>query len=270
MTIETQMCLQFADLLWRLSHIAPKGLPEARIVLCGHPAREVSTHEPGGLGVIALAEEAVRILVALHGEDSPLLLPKLKDLFELCASYADVVGANDAAQRGAALAARVLQAGSPLLADAREKAESAAEILDSVLSDLRRAGGSIPAAHTRRAVQLAALEFYASGEIPGAGTDGLRIIVDMPEGAAQKSLKRAKKLEAESARAAARLNTPCTGCGASPGEGAPAFKRCAACQAVAYCTRECQKAHWKKAHKRECATLAGAAPGGGAANAPSA
>jgi hypothetical protein len=55
----------------------------------------------------------------------------------------------------------------------------------------------------------------------------------------------------------------------SPAAGAPAFKRCAACQAVAYCTRECQKAHWKKAHKRECATLAGAA-GGAAANAPSA
>jgi hypothetical protein len=75
----------------------------------------------------------------------------------------------------------------------------------------------------------------------------------------QEMFEHDKKMQAESARAAARHDTPCTGCGASRAEGAPAFKRCAACQAVAYCTRECQKAHWKKAHKRDCATLAGAA-----------
>lgn len=36
------------------------------------------------------------------------------------------------------------------------------------------------------------------------------------------------------------------------GSAAP-FKRCSQCRAVAYCSRECQAAHWKKGHKKACA-----------------
>jgi hypothetical protein len=40
---------------------------------------------------------------------------------------------------------------------------------------------------------------------------------------------------------------------------APPFKLCSACKKVSYCNADCQKGHWKRAHKRECATLAGTA-----------
>ena len=57
-----------------------------------------------------------------------------------------------------------------------------------------------------------------------------------------------------------RLETPCAGCGAVRKVDALPYKNCSACRAVCYCTRECQKKHWK-AHKRECATLAAGADG---------
>ncbi|GAD95501.1 hypothetical protein PMAA_027550 [Paecilomyces variotii No. 5] len=34
------------------------------------------------------------------------------------------------------------------------------------------------------------------------------------------------------------------------------LKRCARCQATMYCSRECQKAHWKAAHKSQCVWFA--------------
>ena len=40
-------------------------------------------------------------------------------------------------------------------------------------------------------------------------------------------------------------------------EGFPAAKlrACQRCQRVVYCGRECQKYHWKRSHKKECAAL---------------
>ena len=35
----------------------------------------------------------------------------------------------------------------------------------------------------------------------------------------------------------------------------PLIQICSACRAVRYCSAECQRAHWKKGHKRACATL---------------
>lgn len=34
--------------------------------------------------------------------------------------------------------------------------------------------------------------------------------------------------------------------------GGTPFKRCSQCRAVAYCSRECQAAHWRKGHKKAC------------------
>ena len=38
--------------------------------------------------------------------------------------------------------------------------------------------------------------------------------------------------------------------------GAPsAANSCAGCQMVSYCSRDCQKSHWKSGHRNECASL---------------
>jgi hypothetical protein len=63
----------------------------------------------------------------------------------------------------------------------------------------------------------------------------------------------------------AELSGACAGCGAAKG----ARHRCAACRAVVYCSKACQKAHWKE-HRGPCAAAAAAcvavvpprAPGG--------
>ena len=34
------------------------------------------------------------------------------------------------------------------------------------------------------------------------------------------------------------------------------MKKCAKCKQVFYCSRECQVAHWKSGHRRECEQLA--------------
>jgi hypothetical protein len=36
---------------------------------------------------------------------------------------------------------------------------------------------------------------------------------------------------------------------------APPLKRCSNCLAVAYCSFDCQKEHWKKQHKHDCASM---------------
>jgi hypothetical protein len=46
-------------------------------------------------------------------------------------------------------------------------------------------------------------------------------------------------------------DTPCIVCGEMNGT-----KPCASCKSVVYCSRKCQKAHWKK-HKKECGSIDG-------------
>jgi hypothetical protein len=64
------------------------------------------------------------------------------------------------------------------------------------------------------------------------------------------------RMRSASARAT-RHEMPCAGCGAVPERDVPRFRRCGACNAVAYCGVECQRLHWRRQHKRECSTLAG-------------
>ena len=49
---------------------------------------------------------------------------------------------------------------------------------------------------------------------------------------------------------AGQLEITCLKCGKEEEPGAK-FKKCGKCEDVCYCSRECQKAHWKE-HKKEC------------------
>lgn len=44
----------------------------------------------------------------------------------------------------------------------------------------------------------------------------------------------------------------CAGCGAEQGLDGNGFKVCGKCGKSQYCSKECQKAHWQMAHKKEC------------------
>ena len=48
----------------------------------------------------------------------------------------------------------------------------------------------------------------------------------------------------------------CAGCGKHYER--TALKRCSKCLGVAYCSRECQVAHWKGGHKQHCQEIAAA------------
>ncbi len=44
----------------------------------------------------------------------------------------------------------------------------------------------------------------------------------------------------------------CAACKREHKHGEDSFKVCSACRVPHYCTKECQRAHWRTAHKREC------------------
>ena len=77
-------------------------------------------------------------------------------------------------------------------------------------------------------------------------------------GARAEVVELATKLAAVSPAVAAMLCAPsrqCAQCLAlQPKEnvGQAKFKMCAACRCPVYCSPECQKLHWKKAHKKQC------------------
>lgn len=51
----------------------------------------------------------------------------------------------------------------------------------------------------------------------------------------------------------------CWNCGKTPAAAAnnkdPPLMRCTRCQRALYCSRDCQVAHWKSGHKKECPQL---------------
>jgi hypothetical protein len=54
----------------------------------------------------------------------------------------------------------------------------------------------------------------------------------------------------------------CAQCGAARRKNNKKLQRCAGCGLIRYCSRECQKAHWKVQHRHECpAALADDAAG---------
>ena len=44
----------------------------------------------------------------------------------------------------------------------------------------------------------------------------------------------------------------CAACKRGQKWGETPFKVCSACRVPHYCTKECQRAHWRTAHKHEC------------------
>jgi len=266
-TAEAQLCDKFAAHIADLSErsleigVSTDKLPDVRVTLRRGAVRQVSLRDPDGWGRIALSEEAVSIFEALHGKEWPSLLPHLSNLCHLCFIHGDLLGARDVAERSAALALRVLPAGHASIVDTRSNADTFAEQLADVLRSMRSTGGSSAGAPSRRDVQRAALAARPVELRRGGGTAGIAVssLLDLAASLAETSVS-ATTLKAGASRAAIRDATPCAGCGAAKPDAATAFKFCAACKAVMYCSRECQKAHWKK-HKRECAALSSAGAG---------
>lgn len=247
---------EYADLLDSILKVSNdpigQGIPEIRIQLAG--GRLVSLHEPNGQGRIALGEEALRIRTEIFGEQSPALIPHLMSMGVLLNHHSDVMEAAAVMTRAAALAAKKLGEAHPTTRSARQQAASAQTNLENVQSRVHPPGTRL----TRRTAQEAMLLLLKSGGLlrhPPGHQPG-------PNDAA-KAKGRAEATVARAQRASDHLqrhDPPCAGCGVVRGADAPHFKLCGACKLVAYCTAECQRAHWKRAHKRECATLKGAAP----------
>jgi hypothetical protein len=67
-------------------------------------------------------------------------------------------------------------------------------------------------------------------------------------------------LEAQPKVQRALKRRTCANCGGEGSLAAPPFQKCACCESVRYCSRDCQIMHWKRAHRGECqpkASLAG-------------
>jgi hypothetical protein len=44
----------------------------------------------------------------------------------------------------------------------------------------------------------------------------------------------------------------CANCVKPEAASGPKFKQCSSCAKRRYCSRECQRAHWKASHKKQC------------------
>jgi hypothetical protein len=229
------------------------------------PGRRVSLHEPHGGGRIALQEESIRIRGAVQGEQSPHLIPQLMGLGQLLSHHHDVLEAKAVFERCATLAAATLGEAHATTRQVREQARGAAQSLANVLSRVRVPSTQRVEELSRQALQRATMALLEAGAMSlESATPAQRLTQQRLPGESKAAFE--KRLSAEClARAkragdvAERRDPPCAGCDAVRAHNAPPFKRCAACNAVAYCGVPCQHAHWKRVHKRECSTLRGAA-----------
>ena len=232
-----------------------QGIPEICIQLPG--GRLVSLHEPDGLGRIALSEEAMRIRTeALGVSDAALIAPMMAHGI-LLNHHGDVMEAAAVMERVAKLAFNKLGGTHSTTISARVQAKSAQdnlELLESVVSL------NPPRPLDRRTAQVAYLKLMKDGtfkEFRGKQPGRLKgeSDADYDKRITEEGLGRAQR----AANKLQRHDPPCAGCGVVRGADAPPFKLCSACKKVSYCNADCQKGHWKRAHKRECATLAGTA-----------
>merc|ERR1712096_261091 len=61
------------------------------------------------------------------------------------------------------------------------------------------------------------------------------------------------------------LGHVCFGCGMPEGTNGMKLHHCAGCAAAVYCSKECQKKHWKAGHKLDCKKTASTSVGAFAA-----
>ena len=233
-----------------------QGIPEIRIQLPG--GRMVSLHEPDGLGRIALSEEAMRIRTEALGVSDAALIAPMMAHGTLLNHHGDVMEAAAVMERVAKLAFNKLGGTHSTTVSARVQAKSAQDNLKLLQSTVVL---DPPTKQLdRRTAQVAYLKLMQAGTFK----ERLGEQIGRREGESEADYrKRATEEGLDRARRAAnqlqRHDPPCAGCGAVRDAAAPPFKLCAACKKVAYCTADCQKGHWKRAHKRECSTLAGTA-----------
>ena len=233
-----------------------QGIPEIHIQLPG--GRLVSLHEPDGLGRIALSEEAMRIRTeALGVSDAALIAPMMAHGI-LLNHHGDVMEAAAVMERVAKLAFNKLGGSHSTTISARVQAASAQDNLKLLQSTVVL---DPPTRQLdRRTAQVAYLKLMQDGTFkehrgkqPGRREGESE--ADYRKRITEEGLDRAQR----AANKLQRHDPPCAGCGVVRGADAPPFKLCSACKKVSYCNADCQKGHWKRAHKRECATLAGTA-----------
>jgi hypothetical protein len=222
--------------------------------------RVVSLSEPHGAGRIAIWEEVIGVLVHLHGPHSPRLIEPLTQFTRVLSKYNDLTQLARVTRMLASLTATVLGTNHAVARGAREHAAVAAENLSIVASSLRmdiaqRLGVDVGSGQpSARDVQRHAAGMVAAGAFPASSPMEQFETFRQHMGHAQDASAAAKKVTK-------KLETPCAGCGAVRKLDELPYKSCSACRAVSYCTKECQKKHWKQ-HKKECATLAASAAGG--------
>lgn len=219
--------------------------------------RSVRLGEPDGVGRIALWEEVIGMLVHMHGNESPRLIDPLTEFTRVLSRFSDLKQLAHVTAWLARLTAATMGPTHQVARAAAENAAAVQENLGVVVAHIRSSMGArfgldlgAGAEPDGATVKRAAAEMLSSGAFGSFGRTAIEN-------------KIRQDAHGERARAAAlkvtkRLETPCAGCGALKPASAQPFKLCSICRAVCYCTRECQKAHWKK-HKRDCATLAATA-----------
>ena len=198
--------------------------------------------EPLGRGMISLSEAVLQGYDAHFGAQSPRVVERLTYHAQECTKQGDLIGGIGYYKRLVALCISAFGARHDVTQTAQHDLDTRTQHLSYVQSTMpAHLRSSRDAVHQKAAAMMSpgranAFAFAAEPAVQAASA----AVVSAAD-AAVKAATRGRRFA-------------CAACGALPAQDATPFQKCAACTAVTYCGKECQRAHWP-AHRADCKKL---------------
>ena len=121
--------------------------------------------------------------------------------------------------------------------------------IGTALAATTRYRGAVEAFESALAIHGIPKDLIASADMLKRAAEGSLARLRQSGAKDKESRERKRAAKHAAQKVAPPIRMPCDGCGASGHK----LLNCSACKATFYCSKECQKRHWKNGHKAECA-----------------